>query len=141
MMLFETLLSNFGSTIGVIFSFGLVIFIHEFGHFFVAKRTGVKVEAFAFGFGKEVFGITRGETRYSVNWIPLGGYVRMSGEQPDDYDGPVLEGSSDKKDDETRDKSREFMSQPWYRRIPIVLAGPLMNYVLAIVIFFSSVSL
>jgi regulator of sigma E protease len=135
-MFVNSVLSNLGSTLGVVFAFGLVIFIHEFGHFFVAKRTGVKVEAFAFGFGKEIFGFTKGETRYSLNWIPLGGYVRMAGEQPDDYEGPVLEGES-KTAEADRDKSREFMSQPWYRRIPIVLAGPAMNYVLSIAIFFA----
>lgn len=134
-MSIETLLSNLGSSIGVVFAFGLVIFIHEFGHFFVAKKTGVKVEAFAFGFGKEIIGFNWGETRYSINWIPLGGYVRMAGEQPDDYQGPVLEGG-EKKTEAERDRSREFMTQPWYRRIPIVLAGPVMNYVLAIIIFF-----
>ncbi len=134
-MSLETILANIGSTIGVVFAFGLVIFIHEFGHFFVAKRIGVKVEAFAFGFGKEIFGFTMGETRYSLNWIPLGGYVRMAGEQPDDYEGPVLEGG-EKKTEAERDRSREFMNFPWYKRVPIVLAGPFMNYVLAIIIFF-----
>lgn len=132
-----SLLHNLLPTLGVVFAFGLVIFIHEFGHFFVAKKTGVKVEAFAFGFGKEIFGFQWGETRYSINWIPLGGYVRMAGEQPEDYEGPVLEGKSEEAGSKSAvDKSREFMEQPWYRRIPIVVAGPFMNYVLAFFIFF-----
>jgi regulator of sigma E protease len=125
------------SIVGVIFAFGLIIFIHEFGHFIVAKKSGVQVDKFSFGFGKEIFGFQWGETRYTVNWLPLGGYVKMAGEIPEDYEGPVLEGQgSPPKEDERRDKSREFMGLVWYRRIPIVLAGPAMNYVMAAFIFF-----
>ncbi|MBL0350531.1 MAG: site-2 protease family protein [Elusimicrobia bacterium] len=64
----------------VLIAFGLVIFVHEFGHFIVAKKTGVKVDRFSFGLGPELFGFTWGETRYCVAWIPLGGEVRMAGE-------------------------------------------------------------
>jgi regulator of sigma E protease len=64
----------------VLIAFGLVIFVHEFGHFIVAKKSGVKVDRFSFGLGPELFGFTWGETRYCVAWIPLGGEVRMAGE-------------------------------------------------------------
>jgi len=122
-------------TISIVFAFGLVVFIHEFGHFIVAKKSGIKVLNFAFGFGKEIFGFMRGETRYSVNWLPLGGYVKMAGDVPEDYSGPVLEGKTEGAS-ETGDHSREFLAQKWYRRIPVVVAGPFMNYVLAFFIFF-----
>jgi regulator of sigma E protease len=124
------------STAGVVFAFGLVIFVHEFGHFIVAKKSGVKVEQFSFGFGREIFGFQQGETRYSVNWIPLGGFVKMSGETPEEYTGPAFEGKSTPQVGET-DHSRDFLAQPWYRRVLIAMAGPFMNYVLATVVFFS----
>jgi regulator of sigma E protease len=111
---------------GVVVVFGLVIFVHEFGHFIVAKKSGVKVERFSFGLGPEMVGFQWGETRYCLAWIPLGGEVRMAGEA--DFEAPP--------DAPPRAKDpREFFSLPWYRRIPIVLAGPAMNYVLAFVFF------
>jgi len=105
----------------IILAFGMVVFLHEMGHFLVAKRLGVKVERFAFGFGPEIFGFTRGETRYVIAWIPLGGEVRMSGEMMEDN---------------VTDDPRAFFAQPWYRRFQIAIAGPVMNYVLAFVLFF-----
>jgi len=109
--------------IGVVFAFGLVIFLHEFGHFIVAKKIGVRVERFSFGLGPEIFGIKYGETRYCLSWVPLGGEVRMAGEFLDE-------------NDESRAfDPREFFAQPWYKRIPIVVAGPMMNYASAIVLF------
>ncbi|MCB4756150.1 MAG: M50 family metallopeptidase [Elusimicrobia bacterium] len=125
------------AVLGVAFAFGVVIFVHEFGHFIVAKKTGVKVERFAFGFGKEVVGFQWGETRYSINWIPLGGYVKMAGEVPEEYEGPVLEGGSAQGSPSiAEDHSRDFLAKPWYLRVPIIVAGPVMNYVLAFFIFF-----
>ena len=102
-----------------VFGVGFIIFIHELGHFMMAKRFKIKVEQFAFGFGPEVVGYTYGETRYSICAIPLGGMIKMPGEDPEDSTG-----SPD-----------EFMSQPWYRRLLIAVSGPLMNYVLAIFLF------
>ncbi len=114
---------------GIVFAFGLVIFVHEFGHFMVAKKSGVKVDRFSFGLGPEIFGFQWGETRYCIAWLPLGGEVRMAGEFTDEDGGtpaPAADG----------DRSRDFFSAPWYRRVAIALAGPFMNYVLAITIFF-----
>ncbi len=102
-----------------VFGIGLLIFIHELGHFLAAKKFKIKVEQFAFGFGPELLGFTYGETRYSLNAIPLGGFVKMPGEDIENATG-----SPD-----------EFMSQPWYKRIVIVFSGPLMNYLLAIFLF------
>lgn len=109
--------------LGVVFAFGVVIFVHEFGHFIVAKKSGVRVDRFSFGLGPEMFGFQWGETRYCVAWIPLGGEVRMAGEMEPGGDPSAI-----------RD-SREFYAKPWYRRIPIVVAGPAMNYVLAYLVF------
>ncbi len=107
------------SIIAVAFTFGLVIFLHEFGHFLVCKLTGIKVDAFSFGFGPELFGFTRGDTRYSIRPIPLGGYVKPAGEN--------LEEGSGHPD--------EYFSKPWYTRLGVVLAGPFMNYLLAFTLF------
>jgi regulator of sigma E protease len=60
----------------------VLVFVHELGHFLFAKRAGVKVLKFSIGFGPRIFGWTRGETEYVVSWIPLGGYVKMLGENP-----------------------------------------------------------
>lgn len=119
----------------IVFVFGLVIFVHEFGHFIVAKRSGVRVEQFSFGFGKVLFGFTWGETRYTVNWIPLGGYVKMAGDTPEGYTGPQLEQAPEEA--VTADRSREFFGKPWWHRVLIAIAGPFMNYVLAVIIFVS----
>jgi regulator of sigma E protease len=113
---------------GILFAFGIVIFVHEFGHFMVAKKSGVKVERFSFGLGPELIGFKYGETRYCIAWLPLGGEVRMAGEFLDeDRPADAIK---------TGDHSRDFFAQPWYRRVAIALAGPFMNYVLAASIFF-----
>ncbi|MHC4923047.1 MAG: site-2 protease family protein, partial [Planctomycetota bacterium] len=89
----EGLLGGTFSWAAVILGVGLLIFIHEAGHFLVAKWAGVKVLAFSLGFGPVLWGFQRGDTHYRISWIPLGGYVKMSGENelpeggyaPDDY--------------------------------------------------------
>jgi regulator of sigma E protease len=96
---------------------GFMILIHEFGHYAVAKLLGVRVEVFSIGFGKRLFGFRRGETDYRVAAIPLGGYVKMSGENP--------------MDERTGDP-REFLSHPRWHRFLIAIAGPSMNILLAI---------
>ncbi len=101
----------------VVLAFGSMIFFHELGHFLVAKRAGVRIHAFALGFGPQVFGWTRGETTYSLNLLPVGGYVRMEGEDAEGEGGP---GS--------------FRSKSVGARIAIIAAGPMMNLVLAVVI-------
>ncbi|MEF3280145.1 MAG: RIP metalloprotease RseP [Elusimicrobiota bacterium] len=108
------------SIIAVVFTFGIVIFIHEFGHFIVAKLVGVFVEEFSFGFGKPLWQKKSGDTVYSIRAIPLGGYVKPKGEDINEYKG----------------ESDEYFSKKWYERIFIVLAGPFMNYFLAFIIFF-----
>jgi regulator of sigma E protease len=96
---------------------GFMILIHEFGHYAVAKLLGVRVEQFAIGFGKRLFGFRKGDTDYRINVLPLGGYVKMSGENP--------------MDDRTGDPG-EFLSHPRWHRFLIAIAGPSMNILLAI---------
>jgi regulator of sigma E protease len=99
---------------------GVLIFVHEFGHFIVAKLVGIRVEQFSLGFPPKLIGIKRGETEYRIGWIPLGGYVKMSGERPDE--------------EEIKGDPREFMSKKPWQRAAVIVAGPVMNYVLAIIL-------
>jgi regulator of sigma E protease len=103
----------------VVILLGVMILIHELGHYVVALLVGIKVETFSFGFGPRLFGFRRGETDFRVSAIPFGGYVRMMGEQPGD------EPSTD---------PRSFQAKARWQRALVVLAGPFMNIVLAIVI-------
>ena len=96
----------------------ILILVHEFGHFFAAKKSGVKVEEFGLGFPPRVFGVKRGETIYSINLLPIGGFVKIYGE-----------------DGEKKDDPRSFASKSIRLRSLIVGAGVLMNILLAIVIF------
>ena len=108
------------SIIGVIFTFGIVIVIHELGHFILCRVVGIKVEEFSFGFGKAIFQFIKNGTLYSIRIIPLGGYVKPKGEDINEYKG---------EDD-------EYFSKKWYERILVVVAGPFMNYLLSFFIFF-----
>jgi regulator of sigma E protease len=103
----------------VVVMLGTLVFIHEFGHYAAAKLFGVRVEVFSLGFGKRLFGFRRGDTDYRVSALPLGGYVKMSGENP--------------MEESTGDPG-EFMAHPRWQRFIIALAGPAMNVVLAIVV-------
>src|SRR6202040_402430 len=96
---------------------GFMILIHEFGHYAVAKLLGVRVEVFSIGFGKRLLGFRKGETDYRISAIPLGGYVKMSGENP--------------MDERTGDPA-EFLSHSRWHRFLIAIAGPAMNIMLAI---------
>jgi len=107
------------SLVAVVAVLGFMILIHEFGHYAVAKWLGVRVEQFAIGFGKRLVGFRRGDTDYRINAIPLGGYVKMSGENP--------------MDDRTDDPG-EFLNHSRWHRFLIAIAGPFMNITLAIVL-------
>ncbi len=111
----------------VIFAgFSAVIFVHELGHFAAAKWADVKVERFAIGFFSELFGFTRGETRYSFNVLPLGGYVKMLGQE--DFD--------DKSEElRFREDPRAFGNKAVYKRMVIVSAGVIMNIIFAALLF------
>ena len=101
---------------------GLLIFVHEFGHFIVAKRAGVKVEEFGFGFPPRIFGIKKGETIYSLNLLPIGGFVKIHGEEGKPTDKQSPKGS---------DKGRAFYNKPIRTRAVILVAGVTMNLLLA----------
>ncbi len=107
------------TAVSFIFVLGILIFIHELGHFLVAKRVGIKVERFSLGFPPNIFSKKWGETTYSIGVIPLGGYVKMAGEHPHEE----VTGSPD-----------EFMSRSVGQRAAVIFAGPFMNYVLSIVL-------
>lgn len=123
--------------IGFLVGLGLLIFIHESGHFFAAKLFGVRVLVFSLGFGKRILGFRRGDTDYRVSIIPLGGYVRMAGDIPGER---VLEQGTSSEFAPTLPAEiptgapDEFLSKPKWQRFLILLAGPLMNILLAIAI-------
>jgi regulator of sigma E protease len=99
---------------------GIMIFVHEWGHFMAAKLAGVRVDVFSFGFGPRLFGVKRGDTDYRLSALPFGGYVRMAG------DNPI---------EERTGADYEFLSKPRWVRVLIACAGPAMNLLLAFVIF------
>ncbi|HWR83585.1 MAG TPA: RIP metalloprotease RseP [Candidatus Deferrimicrobium sp.] len=102
-----------------IFVLGVLIFIHELGHFLVAKKVGIKVEKFSLGFPPHIFRKTVGDTTYCVGVVPLGGYVKMAGENPDEH---------------VTGAPGEFMSKTVGQRMAVILAGPFMNYLLSILL-------
>lgn len=110
----------------MLLGFSVIVFVHELGHFAVAKWVGVRVEKFAIGFGRELFGFTRGETRYSFNLLPLGGYVKMLGQE--DFDDKTNELIF-------KDDPRSFINKPVGHRVAIVSAGVIMNTLFACLLF------
>jgi regulator of sigma E protease len=102
-----------------LFVLGVLVFVHELGHFMAARRLGVRVLTFSLGFGPKILRITRGDTEYCISLIPLGGYVKMAGENPDD----PRSGRPD-----------EFLSRSKWERFQILIMGPVMNIVLAVVV-------
>ena len=112
----------------------IVVFIHEYGHYYFAKKYGVGITDFSIGFGKEIFGWNdRSGTRWKICWIPLGGYVKFFGDRnvfSEAEQQDVLNNYSNE------DRNKLFILKPLYQRSLIVAAGPLANFVLAIVIFF-----
>lgn len=114
------------TTLSIILVFGLMVMIHELGHFFVARRAGIKVLEFAFGIGPKLFGIQGKETLYSVRIFPLGGFVRFLSAEEIEEDDQV-----------TRQEllSRSFESKAIWQKMAVIVAGPLMNFVLGAVLF------
>jgi regulator of sigma E protease len=107
------------SILAFVFVLGVLIFVHELGHFLMARRIGVRVLAFSLGFGPKLIGFRRGDTEYRISAVPLGGYVKMAGENPDD----ARSGASD-----------EFLSKSKWQRFQVLVMGPVMNLVLAIIV-------
>src|SRR5919202_3712680 len=109
-----------------------VVFVHEFGHFLVARWCGVRVTAFSIGFGPEIAGFTdRKGTRWKLSWIPLGGYVKFLGDEnaASMPDRTALAHLSE------AERRESFVHKPLYQRALVVAAGPIANFILAIVVF------
>src|SRR3989338_4558740 len=107
------------SALVFVFVLGVLVVVHEFGHFIAAKRVGVRVEKFSIGFGPVIFGRQFGETYFAVSLLPLGGFVKLAGENPEEAKGLAW----------------EFNSKSLLEKFAIVFAGPFMNAFLAFVIF------
>ena len=138
---------------------GVLIFVHEFGHFIMARRLGIGVTKFSFGFGPKLFGIKRGETEYLLSAIPLGGYVNLVGESEDDSEDDSENDSEDDSENDSEDDSendgneydnknensaeeiprniadRSFNNKPTWVKIAVIAAGPLANLIFAVVVF------
>ncbi|MGB2705598.1 MAG: M50 family metallopeptidase [Candidatus Omnitrophota bacterium] len=99
--------------------FSILIIVHELGHMFAAKKSGVKVEIFSLGFGKKIFGVKKGDTEYIISIFPFGGYVKLAGDNPAERKG-------------TPD---EFLSKSPLKRFFVIVAGPLTNYIFAFFLF------
>ena len=109
-----------GTILAFTIVFGILVFVHEFGHFFMAKLVGVRVEVFSFGYGKRLFGVKKGETDYRISLVPMGGYVKMLGEGMFEKDRPLA--------------PDDLMAKPRGQRLLIMAMGSIMNILLAIVI-------
>ncbi|MFO7733319.1 MAG: RIP metalloprotease RseP [Candidatus Aminicenantes bacterium] len=107
-----------GTILAFIFVFGILVFVHEFGHFFMAKLVGIRVEVFSFGYGKRLFGFRKGQTDYRVSLIPMGGYVKLLGEGMFE---PARELAPD-----------DMMAKPRWQRLLVMAMGSLMNIALAV---------
>jgi regulator of sigma E protease len=112
------------TTVAFVVALGVLVFVHELGHFLTAKRLGVKVLRFSIGFGPVLWRRQRGETEYALSAIPLGGYVKMLGEDADG-DDPVA----------NEERHRSFSAQSPLRRAAIIFAGPFTNFLFAFVVY------
>src|SRR4051794_7203505 len=109
---------------------GVMVVVHEFGHFAVAKLCGVRVEAFSIGFGPRLFGVKHGDTDYKVCLLPLGGYVKMTGETPDQ----IQNGATPDQAISAGYDPGSFTNHPRWQRMLIGVAGPIANFILAFVL-------
>ena len=131
------MLSNFLTDAAVVaVVLGVMIFVHELGHFMAAKWFGVRVLTFSLGFGKRLFGFKKGDTDYRVSLLPLGGYVKMAGEEPSDN---VISGSenpepSDGAPAAPADDPGKFLSKPRWQRFVVIAMGPAMNIAMALAV-------
>ncbi|MGO9481937.1 MAG: RIP metalloprotease RseP [Candidatus Kryptoniota bacterium] len=110
-----------------VITIGVLVLVHEFGHFIAAKMFGMKVDTFSIGFPPRAFGKKIGETDYCVSWIPIGGYVKIAGMIDESFDTDFLN---------TPPQPNEFRSKPMYKRMIVISAGVIMNFLLAFLIFY-----
>lgn len=109
-----------GTLLAFVIVFGILVFVHELGHFFMAKLVGIRVEVFSWGYGKRLFGFKKGETDYRVSLVPMGGFVKFSGEEAFDQ--------------EKEPDPRDFMAKKRWQRFLVLVMGSLMNILLALVL-------
>lgn len=122
--LFSILGYLYANVVPFVILLGILVFVHELGHFLVARACGVRVEVFSLGFGKKILSYKKGYTTYCISIIPLGGYVKMFGEQSTDAEAIAPE-----------DRAVSYTHKSVWQRIAIVFAGPLMNFLFAIFVF------
>ena len=111
------------SILAFIFVLGVLVFVHELGHFLVAKKAGMKVEEFSLGYPPKAIGIKVGETEYCLSWLPLGGYVKVAG-------------MADFGHEEAKGEPWEFQSKPRWMQMSVMIAGPFMNFLLGFLLLF-----
>ncbi|MFC2168519.1 RIP metalloprotease RseP [Acidobacteriota bacterium] len=116
----STVLTILGQILAFVIVFGVLVFFHEFGHFFMAKLVGIRVEAFSFGYGKRLFGIKKGDTDYRISMVPIGGFVKFTGEDVFEQKRELEPG--------------DFMAATRWQRFLVMVMGSLMNIVLAILL-------
>ena len=109
--------------IGAIVALGILVLVHETGHYLAARWFGVEIEKFSIGFGKKLVSFRKWNTEFMISLIPLGGYVKMKGENPDE---------------EITDTAHAFRSKTWWQRAVIAFAGPFMNLIFALLLFITS---
>ena len=112
------MVSILGTILAFVIVFAVLVFVHEFGHFFMAKLVGIKVEVFSFGYGKRLIGFKKGDTDYRISLVPMGGYVRFPGEEGLDDGGKIVPG--------------DFRAAKRWQRFIVILMGPVMNILLAV---------
>lgn len=122
--LFSILGFLYSNVLPFIILLGILVFVHELGHFLVARACGVRVEVFSLGFGKKILSFKKGYTTYCISIVPLGGYVKMFGEQSTDAESLSAE-----------DRKVSYTHKTVWQRIAIVFAGPLMNFLFAVLVF------
>ncbi len=116
----STILTVLGQILAFVIVFGVLVFFHEFGHFFMAKLVGIRVEAFSFGYGKRLFGIKKGDTDYRISMIPIGGFVKFTGEDVFEKKREIEPG--------------DFMASKRWQRFLVMVMGSVMNIILALVL-------
>ncbi len=128
---FALLNVNISDILYFIFVLGIVIFVHELGHFLLARKVGIKVEKFSLGMGPKIFGFRKGDTEYILSSLPVGGYVKMSGENLEEEETETEK----QKEIPLEESKQKFYNKTVLQRAMVVSAGPLMNIFLAILIF------
>ena len=138
------ILATFLISVGAfIVTLGILIFVHELGHFMAAKSVGIEVQRFSIGLGPKMFGFRRGETEYVISWVPLGGYVKMGGmddEMMERLEGGAEEGADRDADGEVaaeprQPKPSDFDGKPIWARTFVISAGVIMNMLFAFVVY------